>query len=186
MMLTLPFKCQKFVTMREQKCKDWQNHRKNSQQNRSGEYVIKEMAPTRQVQVPSSYSFTNIITSIWESVIHDLVSKLCVLPADVSATTTMCCPFPFHHVYLKETSFHFSGTILTIKLWSAKATNFGKFKVRIRISVHGVHHYKLICVWREKQHYFDVWWEINGEHIHFTRVKKSSISSPLRPVFFNL
>jgi len=46
MMLTLPFKCQKFVTIREQKCKDWQNHRKNSQQNRSGEYVIKEMAPT--------------------------------------------------------------------------------------------------------------------------------------------
>jgi hypothetical protein len=125
-LLTLPFKCKKFVT-REQKCKDWQNDRKNSQQNRSGEYVIKEMTPTWQVQIPSSYSFTNTVTSMWESVIHDLVLTLCVLLADVPATTTMCCPLPFHHIYLKETSFHFSGTILTIRLRSAKPTNFGKF-----------------------------------------------------------
>jgi hypothetical protein len=109
-MFTLPFKCQKFVTMREQKCKDWQNHRKNSQQNRSGEYVIKEMAPTWQVQVPGSYSFTNTVTSMWESWYMILFQHFMFYQLMYQ---------PFHHVYLKETSFHFSGTILTIKLWSA-------------------------------------------------------------------
>jgi hypothetical protein len=70
MMLTLPFKCQKFVTMKEQKCKDWQNHRKNSQQNRSGEYAIKEMAPTtspstKQLFIHQHRNFNMGIDDTW-------------------------------------------------------------------------------------------------------------------------
>lgn len=91
-------------------------------------YFRNEIGPTWKVQVPSSRSFTNVVTSMWESVIYDLVWTLCVLPADVSATTTMCYPFPSHHVYLKKHPSTLLRIHQEISLWSAKAKNFGKFK----------------------------------------------------------